>query len=203
MAAKAWDSTTSFLIRLPTGAKLKIVISAFNCDDSMIVAISTNSTFSWNIEAKTYIVLEIVSYSRTVHPFMRGFAFVGTPSGRASLWDVIERKMIIPLEVDHTSRISEAIWSHSRSFVVPADSNGCFTIFRNALTMAQPVTQELFLLHDFDDSESDQRGNPTIFNSRLQPLDQIASQLSCLKINTKMPSISKRTLEIERLLMEK
>jgi hypothetical protein len=185
---------------------MKVGKACFNCDDSAVVAISTNGLFAWNaitgrpIGAHADAVFTDHCSALAVHPFLPAVVFIGCANGRAAIWDVFRGARIAVLQLEETFKISEAMWSWDGQAVVAADVGG-FTVFRR--TDSPFSTAEFFRLRDFD--ESDTSGDPTVFDRTFRAVvpQPPLPRLRNLRTAVVQPAVPLATARRERMILEK
>ena len=205
---KCWDSHSNLSLKIPnsTMPKMRVVRASFNCDDSLVIAISTNSIFCWSTEtgdAVAYCVHNMFTEHLSVmavHPYMPEVVFVGCQNGRASIWDVKKAEIIVALQLDETHGIKEAIWSPDGQAVIAADERGGFTTFRRC--EGKYMTNELFFLRDLD--EMHDPNDHTIVDLQREPLEVQPPLVKLEDLRTEIvaPVVSGVTLDDEFVMLD-
>lgn len=200
------NENSNLILRHPNGFKVKVVRASFNCDDTNIIAIANNCIFCWETQTRTLINSSANDFftdhcSRlAMHPFLQNVAFVGCQSGRASIWDTQRGCVIVPLQVEESVSITEAIWSNDGKSVVASDFQGGFTIF--AFNKKPFTTLDQFLLSDFTNNPEDDN---VITDSQSQPLipQPKMTDIKTIRLKIKPPQILQDNINEEDEIVRK
>lgn len=129
---KPWDTVND--LKSPH-AKVRFNLCHWNCDESRILALSTNGIYCW--DSDTYELVSTLTHPLYTdhcllfapHPNIPSLLFVACVSGRCAIWDINTGNILTELVKEETIHPNEAIWSADGQYLFLSDWYGGITIF--------------------------------------------------------------------------
>ncbi|KAH0785274.1 bromodomain and WD repeat-containing protein 3-like protein [Histomonas meleagridis] len=204
-----WELEQSFSLRCPTGQKMRVVKCYMNCDETNLVAISSNTIFCWDLHTKkliTSVSHPIFTEHCTVlsmHPYMPNVAFIGCSNGRSSIWDTKLGNIIVALQFNETAKLTESIWSNDGQYVIAADSLGGFTFY--GFTHSKFVSLTEFFDFELNDTHVNDHSNRIIYDAQGEALVPQPERVNLqdIRIDINPPQISSYMIIQEKELLRK
>lgn len=202
-----WGKKINFSTRCPTNTKNRLARFAVNCDDTRVIGISSNWIFAWDTVTHKQVSCcnhqAFTDHCTTVaaHPRLPNIVFVGTESGRSSMWDIESGKMLAYFSVEEGGKINDAVWSHDGSVCYAIDECGGITAFLCGKRQGVMPTTEMFFKAENDET-ADPHDDTFITDSQGTPLMPQPRRWSTsdLQLKLKPPEIDQMIIDEEEYL---
>jgi WD40 repeat protein len=198
IGTRGWENVIDFSAKLPSGVKHKPRRVLFNSDESRIIAASPMGVLVWATQTGDLLVTcidpELTDQCSVIapHPSLPNVVFVGTATGKTSLWDVFTGKLVSGLIGPGPLKITEAIWSPDGRFVLVSDRMGGITLYTDVFHSTEFIpSTDMFFDGEFDPGLEDVPTNGCLTDRFRHPLSPQPTrpQLSDLRLAIMAPAI--------------